>query len=56
MTGERVPVKIWTDDEWLASMAHFPPETDIAVCERWIAEQRIEAHRAAEKHRKAGGK
>ena len=56
MSGERIPVKMWTDDEWLASMAHFPPKTPIDVCERWIAEQRYEAHRLAHQHKNAGNK
>lgn len=34
------PATGWTDDEWLAAMAQFPPAAPIAVVERWIAERR----------------
>jgi hypothetical protein len=43
-----VPVEGWTDDEWLASMANFPPETNIRVCEEWIFEQRLQREAAGD--------
>jgi hypothetical protein len=36
----RAPVGTWTDEEWLASMAEFPPNTPISDCERWVAQRR----------------
>lgn len=34
------PAADWSDDEWLAAMAQFPPNAPIAVVERWVAERR----------------
>jgi hypothetical protein len=36
----RIPAREWTDDEWLAVMRQFPPDTDSAQAEQWIAERR----------------
>jgi hypothetical protein len=45
MPGKRIPVKEWTDDEWLAVMANpkLPPDSDISLAERWVASQRAKA-------------
>jgi monoamine oxidase len=53
---DRLPVKDWTDDEWLAVMARFPPDTDYGRAEEWLAERRRKAHAEAEEHRREGGK
>lgn len=34
------PAADWTDDEWLAAMAQFPPDTPIYEAERWIEARR----------------
>jgi hypothetical protein len=37
---ELVPVGGWTDDEWLAVMAEFPPAGDVVEAEIWVARRR----------------
>jgi hypothetical protein len=35
-----VPVKEWTDDEWLRALREFPPDTDYREVENKVAEWR----------------
>jgi hypothetical protein len=37
-----VPVEGWTDNEWLAVMAKFPPGADVKLAEEWVFEQRLQ--------------
>lgn len=37
---EARPTADWTDDEWIAAMTQFPPNTPIAVAEAWVAARR----------------
>lgn len=38
--SERIGISEWTDEEWIATMRHFPSDAPRDVVERWVAERR----------------
>lgn len=38
----RIRAEGWTDDEWLAVMAKFPPDSPNVEAQEWVAQRRLE--------------